>query len=136
MSALPLDAMLPKPRITGRRAAPRARLFVPAEVLLLQGLEKCLLDDLSQHGARITLGTHMPRPGSGVVLQIEDLDAFGTVIWVNGQRFGLQFEDTLPLPQVVLIRHYADAYPAQEAARNARNLRTFGPGRPALRSFG
>jgi len=116
--------------MTGRRAAPRARVFVPADVLLLQGLEKCRLDDLSQHGARITLDGHMPRPGSGAVLQLKDLDVFGTVVWVKDQRCGLQFEEVVPLPRVVGIRHYADAYAANEASLRAR---TIAHGRPPLK---
>lgn len=133
MSALPPYATPLRPRITGRRAVPRARLFVPAEVMLLQGLEKCLLEDLSQHGARIRLGTHMPRPSSGAVLQVKDLDVFGTVVWIEDQRFGLQFDEVVPLPKVVLIRHYADAYGEHEALLSARNARNFVQGRPRLR---
>lgn len=125
----------PAPRVTGRRAAARVRLSVPAEVVLLQGVEKCLLDDLSQHGARITLGGHMPRAGSGMVLKIQALDAFGTVIWVAGQRLGVQFDEALPLNSVVAIRHYADAYAEHEAQLNARNARNFVQGRSGVRSI-
>lgn len=122
------------PGLTGRRAVSRVRLFVPADVVLLQGQERCLLDDLSQHGARITVRGHLPRPGSGVVLQVQALDAFGTVIWAMGQRFGLQFDEVLPLPSVIAIRHFADAYVDEEKMLNAQNARIFGQGRPALRS--
>ncbi|MFM9935447.1 MAG: PilZ domain-containing protein [Novosphingobium sp.] len=118
--------------MTGRRAVPRARLFLPANVMLLQGLEKCLLEDLSQHGARIWLGTCIPRTSSGAVLQVNDLDVFGTVVWIEGQRFGLQFDEVVPLRQVVLIRHYADAYAEHEAILSARNARNFVQGRPRL----
>ena len=133
MSALPPFAMQPKPKITGRRALSRARLFVPAKVMLLQGLENCVLDDLSQSGARITLAGHMPRRGSGAVLQIQQFEAFGTIIWAVGKRFGMEFEDILPLPQVVAIRHFADAYTEFEARQAERNARNFVQGRPPLR---
>lgn len=123
----------PRSRITGRRISARVRLFVPAQVMLLQGQEKCRLDDLSQSGARITLSGRMPRIGAGVVLQIKGLDAFGTVIWVKEQRFGLQFDETVPLPEVVTIRHYADNYAEQETQASQRNARNFVQGRPGLR---
>jgi hypothetical protein len=133
MSALPPDSMSPKPRITGRRAASRVRLFIPAKVMLLQGLEKCTLDDLSQTGARITLPDHMPRTGSGALLMIEKFEFFGTVIWVSGKRFGLEFEEALPLPQVVMIRHFADDFAQHEQANSRSNARSFVQGRPRFR---
>lgn len=76
----------------------------------------------------------MPRPGAGVVLQIQDLDAFGTVVWVSGQRFGLRFDEVVPLPSVVAIRHYADWYDEHEKRLSRRNARSFVQGRPGIRS--
>ncbi len=67
------------------------------------------------------------------MLQINDIDVFGTVVWSGGQRFGLQFEEAVPLPQVVGIRHYADSYAENEEMVNRRNARNFVHGRPHLR---
>ena len=125
--------MPPRPKITGRRAVPRARVFVPAKVMLLRGLENCVLDDLSQSGACIRLAGPMPRPGSGAVLQIQQFEAFGTIIWAIGQRFGMEFEDIFPLAHVVAIRHFADAYAEYEARQAKRNARNFVQGHPPHR---
>lgn len=118
----------------GRRAVPRVRLYVPAEAILLLGHEKCVLEDLSQQGARIMLSGRTLRPGYGIVIQIQALDVFATVIWAEEQRFGLQFDEPLPLPSVIALRHFADTYVDQERNDNARNARIFGRHRPGLRS--
>lgn len=117
-------------RITGRRAIPRVRLYIPAKVLMIHGLENCLLDDLSQAGASVTLAGHLPRPGASVVLTARDLDAFGAVVWSQGARFGLVFEEHLPLQAVVNLRHFADSWTGNEAARQRRLERGRGPLRP------
>ena len=124
----------PKPSPLGRRAVPRVRLFIPAEAILLQGHEKCVLEDLSQHGARIMLGGRTLRPGYGMVIQTQALDAFATVIWGAEQRFGLQFDEVLPLPSVIALREFADTYVDQAKIDNARATRIFGRHRPGLRS--
>ncbi len=118
--------------LTGRRAAPRLRLFVPADLILLRGAEACVLEDLSQHGARLTLTTPTPRPGAEVVLQVHSLDALGTVVWTQGQRFGLVFDEIVPFPQVVTIRQFGDAYAERQASYEARQR---GGSRPRLRPF-
>lgn len=133
MNPLSSHPIVPMPRITGRRAMPRVRLYIPAQVLLLQGLENCLLDDLSQAGARVTIAARMPREGAGVVLKARGLDVFGSVIWSQGARFGIAFEEPLPLHDVVNVRHFADAYAAHETAVQRRNARTFVQGGPRLR---
>jgi hypothetical protein len=97
--------------------------------VLLQGQEKCTLDDLSQTGARITLPDAMPRPGSSALLIIERFEFFGTIVWVSGKRFGLQFDEAVPLAQVISVRHYADAYAEQERIISRTNARTFVQGR-------
>ena len=132
-TALPL---FPGAHLTGRRALPRLRLGIPAQVLLLKGLDNCLLDDLSQSGARVTLAGWPPSVGAGVVLTAQGLDVFGSVIWARDGRFGIAFEEPLPLHTVVNLRHFADAYAEHEAEQARRNARMFVQGRPRLRRFG
>ncbi|MBX9662248.1 PilZ domain-containing protein [Novosphingobium sp.] len=127
--------IVPKFRITGRRAAPRVRLCIPARVLLLHGQENCLLDDLSQSGARVTIAAKLPMPGAGVVLTAQGLDVFGNVVWSQGVRFGILFEEPLPLHDVVNLRHFADAHADHERALLRRNARNFVQGQPRLRRF-
>ena len=132
-TALPL---FPGARLTGRRSLPRLRLGIPAQMLLLKGLERCLLDDLSQSGARVTLAGLLPSVGAGVVLTAQGLDVFGTVIWARDGRVGIAFEEPLPLHNVVNLRHFADSYAEHEAEQARRNACMFVQGRPGLRRFG
>ena len=132
-SALPV---FPGTRLTGRRAMPRLRLYMPAKVQMLHGIENCLLDDLSQTGARVTLAARLPATGVGVVLKAKGLDVFGSVVWSHGSRFGIVFEEPLPLHDVVNVRHIADAFAENEAAQMRRNARNFVQGGgPPLRRY-
>jgi hypothetical protein len=127
MNAHSIQPNLAMSRITGRRAVPRVRLHVPAQVMLLQGLVSCKLDDLSQAGARVTIAAKLPGIGAGVVLRTNRLDVFGTVVWAQGARFGIAFEEPLALHEVVNERHFADANAGHEPAPCRRS------GRPGLR---
>lgn len=135
MSPPPSQPIIPMPRITGRRALPRVRLYIPAKALLLHGQENCLLDDLSQAGARVTIAARLPSVGAGVVLKANGLDVFGNVVWAQGARFGIVFEEPLPLHEVVNVRHFADAHADHERALLRRTARNFVQGRPPLKSF-
>ncbi len=113
---------------------PRVRLYIPAKVLLLQGHTNCLLDDLSQTGARVTIAAKLPMPGAGVVLTTQGLDVFGSVVWSQGACFGIVFEEPLPLHDVVGVRHLADARGDHDRAQTRRQERGFPQGRPGLRA--
>ncbi|WP_292931468.1 PilZ domain-containing protein [Novosphingobium sp. PASSN1] len=115
---------------------PRVRLCIPAKVQMLHGLENTLLDDLSQTGARVTLAGRLPGAGAGVVVKAAGLDVFGNVVWAKGARFGIVFEEPLPLHDVVNVRHLADAYAEHEAEQMRRNARMFVQGGPRLRRPG
>lgn len=135
MTAHCSQPITPMPRITGRRATPRVRLYIPAQVLLIQGLVNCLLDDLSQAGARVTIAAKLPSPGAGVVLRVKGLEVFGNVVWSQGARFGILFEEPLALHDVVNVRHFADAYVDHERAIQRRNARNFVQGGPRVMRF-
>ena len=135
MSAPASRSIIPLPRITGRRATPRVRLYVPAKVQLLSRQENCLLDDLSQVGARVTIAAKLPSCGASVVLTSKGLDVFGTVIWSLGARFAILFEEPLPLDQVIRVRHLADAGSEHEITLKRRSARLILQGRSWLKDF-
>jgi hypothetical protein len=125
MAAFCSQPIIPMPRITGRRAVPRVRLFIPAQVMLLGGLLNCLLDDISQAGARVTVAAKLPAIGAGVVIRVKGVDVFGNVVWALGARFGIVFEEPLELHEVVKLRHLADDHIDHERALQRRNARNF-----------
>jgi len=112
-------------RTHGRRTFPRVHLHVPARVLLLAGPRDCLLDDLSQAGARLILTGLIPGPGAGVVLTSNGLDAFGTVVWTQESLVGIAFEESLPLQHVVKMRHFAEDFSAHKVRAERRHAREF-----------
>lgn len=132
MTAFCSQPTLPMPRITGRRATPRVRLYIPAQVMLLEGLYNCLLDDMSQAGARVTIAAKLPPPGAGVVIRTKGVEVFGNVVWTQVARFGIVFEEPLALHEVVGLRHFADDYADEERRMQRRNARNFVQGRPRL----
>lgn len=100
--------------LTGRRKTSRLRLGLPATVILISGQMRCRVDDLSQTGARITVAGDVPRVGADAVLIIEGMEAFGTVRWAHDRRFGLEFDEALPLQQVIAMRDLIDLYAERE----------------------
>jgi hypothetical protein len=93
----------------GRRANPRVRLGIPARLLLLGSNARCLLDNLSRSGARLTLD-NPPRPSESAVLQCEGLEAFCTVVRVEGRVCAVRFMPALDERNVCGMRSVADHY--------------------------
>lgn len=113
----------------GRRQAPRVRLALPGRVMLVTGPEPCRLEDLSQTGACVCLGRHAPAVGDDAVLEVDGVEAFGTVVWRRGSQFGMLFETALGRDEVVRLRNLHDHYEEQEAERRRRRARDFVQGR-------
>lgn len=113
----------------GRRHAARVRLGIPAKIILLSGTYSCRLDDLSQTGARVAIAASQPSPGMSAILTVNGLEVLGTIKWGRAQRYGLQFDEPLPLQQVIAIRHFSDSYTRYEAEQFQRNAREFVQGR-------
>jgi hypothetical protein len=109
------DAQSP-PATTGRRAAPRLRLAIPARFVSIYATQRCVLIDLSRTGARMALAT-LVAPGQAGYLEIDRMEIFGTV--VRAQRSGemavnaLAFDDPIPQAAVLRIRAYAEGLEAR-----------------------
>lgn len=124
-----MPAMPPSAPITGRRKAARVRLGIPCTVILLSGNQSCLIDDLSQTGARVATAGNLPSPGADAVLVINGVEAFGTVRWARNQRFGVKFDEPLSFNEVVSIRDFADDYARHAQEQQLRNAREYVQGR-------
>ncbi|MDF8332498.1 PilZ domain-containing protein [Novosphingobium sp. HBC54] len=121
--------MPPSAPITGRRKAARVRLGIPCTVILLSGNHSCLLEDLSQTGARVATAGALPAAGADAVLLINGIETFGAIRWARNQRFGIKFDEPLALNQVVAIRDFADDYARHEQEQQLRNAREYVLGR-------
>lgn len=116
-------------RAAGRRQAPRVRLSLPGRVMLVTGYEPCRLEDLSQTGACLTLGSMAPQVGDSVLVEVCGVEAFGTVVWRNGHEFGMVFETPLTRDAVVHLRNRHDHFEELESERRRRQARDFVQGR-------
>jgi PilZ domain len=102
-----------QPIIRGRREVSRAGLYVPAGFRLPEGKFDCLLEDVSQTGAKISL-PFAASQRSFAILTCGPLDAFCTVIWTAHNKCGLNFDELVPLEIVLELRSYAETYPARD----------------------
>ena len=114
---------------SGRRQAARVRLALPGKVILITGHEACQLDDLSQTGACVTVGGDPPPLGDDVVLMVQGVEAFGTVVWRRGGSFGVAFDALLPKDDVIRLRAVHDHFQTLEQEQNRRRAREFVQGR-------
>jgi hypothetical protein len=104
------------PATTGRRAAPRLRLAIPARFVSIYSTQRCVLIDLSRTGARMALAAPVA-PGQPGYLEIDRMEIFGSI--VRAQRGGemavnaLAFDDPIAQEAVLRIRAYAEGLEAR-----------------------
>ena len=66
-----------------RRGDARVRLHIPARLILLSGVQQCMLEDLSVTGAALIPKDALPQVGASGILQCENIEAFGTIQWAR-----------------------------------------------------
>jgi len=115
--------------MAGRRQAARVRLALPGKIILVTGHQPCQLDDLSQSGACVTVAGTPPPVGDDLVLLVNGVEAFGTVVWRRDSSFGLSFEQQMAIDDVVRLRAFHDHYQMLEQQERRRNARDFVQGR-------
>ena len=99
---------LPAPPIcAGERRFARARLNLPARLMTFSSTSACTVLDVSCTGTKIAAST-CPRIGSMVVIEGLPLELFGTVRWSGADTFGIEFDTSLPVEQVIAMRLHAD----------------------------
>ena len=104
-----------------RRRNARARLNLPARVVLLDGYCSCTVENLSRDGARIACEWDL-RIGDQGILKRDGLDQLFTVKWVSDGKCGVDFDDSVSQETILALRWVADNY---ETHRRAR-LKEFG----------
>lgn len=88
----------------GRRCEARLRVRLEARLITTDKTCRCVLADVSTHGARL-IGPGLDlRPGQEAVLQWAGLEAFGIVVWKAEGQCGLCFYDTLDPRMILAIR--------------------------------
>jgi hypothetical protein len=92
---------------TPRRCEARLRVRLAARVVALSGIQSVQVNDLSRSGAGITLAEPLTI-GKTVLLQWRSLDHFATVVWTNGERCGVRFEEPIPMEILLEARRMTD----------------------------
>ena len=88
-----------------RRAYSRLRLGIPARLLSLEGLQWVTLVDLSQSGARLTLGARGKITGG--LLSWLGFEAFGDPAWQADDELALHFDEPIAPAWLVETRRRA-----------------------------
>ena len=104
------------PATTGRRAAPRLRLAIPARFVSIYSTQRCVLIDLSRTGARMAVAAPVA-PGQPGYLEVERMEIFGTIVRVQpGGEIAinaLAFDAPIAQSAVLKIRAYAEGLEAR-----------------------
>lgn len=105
--------------LVGRRASPRLRLHVPAELVLVDGRLRCLLDDISRTGAQLSLPRAVPCHADAV-LTCGRIECFGEIVWTGDNHCGIQFDQPLTQAMVIAMRSIGDDLAEAELAERRR----------------
>lgn len=94
--------------------SPRRKVVVTGMLEAVTGTQKVSVKNLSCTGAMIE-GTTVPPKGREVILKAGKLDCFCRVVWSEGSRCGLEFDEPIPMADVLEL-HGITAEAAQMAA--------------------
>ena len=106
------------------RRSSRFRVIMSAKLVTTTDEHTVTLRDLSATGA-LAEGNRLPPVGKDVILTRGSLEAFARVVWTDGARCGLEFDE--PIPDRELLTHLN--YLPERPAPTIQPLR-----RPSLRS--
>jgi hypothetical protein len=107
-----------------RREVARAILAFPGKLLLSEGTFDCVLDDLSLGGARFSCNRKIDS-GREVWLKFDRFEVFGTVTWVHGRQYGVEFEQRLAKSVIIEMRSYAADYEAYEKHQGTEEAKAY-----------
>jgi hypothetical protein len=79
---------------------------LPATIDALSGLQHTSLLDISRDGACLA-GEALPPVGKEVILRCGVVDAFGTVVWADGDHRGVLFDQPISARDLVAMRQVA-----------------------------
>ena len=113
--------------LTGRRAAARVRLALPARIETINGVQRVTLVDLSLDGAQI-VAEELPAAGSDLVLKCGPIDVFATVRWVRDGHCGLHFDESIVKAQLLTLRQEDEAAARAPDAAQWRAAREWATG--------
>lgn len=94
------------PELRGRRSDPRAVIGLRTTTEMLSGRREATLLNLSAAGAQLMGGT-LPAVGKDVLVACGPIEVFGTVVWAQRDRCGIQFDEPISPKEVAQLRRTA-----------------------------
>ena len=87
----------------GRRSAARSSAPLIAVLTTLVGSRSAVLADVSSTGARVR-GSDLPVMGEELIVNIDRVQAFGTVVWSDSGECGIVFDPALEPDDEIYLR--------------------------------
>lgn len=108
--------------MSSRRKRSRLATRLPANLVTLFGSLPSILLDISLTGARCLLtnqrgNSNRLRTGKEVVLEWDQFDAFGSIVWEDDWLCGVQFDPIIPPSVLVATRDIHDRFVQQGGLR-------------------
>ncbi|WP_146107747.1 PilZ domain-containing protein [Porphyrobacter sp. HT-58-2] len=97
----------------GRRAAPRLRLSLPAQLVAVEKVHTCILLNLSRTGAQVAILDAM-REGEGAILRCGIINNFAIITRSEFGLNALEFDEPLTDEIVLEIRRYHETFEERE----------------------
>ena len=97
----------------GRRAAPRLRLSLPAQLIAIEKAHTCILLNLSRTGAQVAILDAM-RKGEGAILRCGIINHFAIVTRAEFGLNALEFDEPLTDAIVLETRRYHENFEERE----------------------
>ncbi len=98
-----------------RRSVSRLRVNLPARIILLDRTIPCVLENVSQLGARLMV-EKPPKLGEFGIMQCEMLDCYFDIVWQSGRRIGVAFDQPIEQSVLIALREFNDTF--SERQRN------------------
>ena len=92
----------------GRRSAVRASAPLIAVLTTLVGSRSAVLVDVSSTGARVR-GPDLPAMGEELIVNIDSVQAFGSVVWSDSGECGIVFEPAIHADEEQYLRNLVAA---------------------------
>ena len=97
----------------GRRAAPRLRISLPAQLIAIEKAHTCILLNLSRSGAQVAILDAM-REGEGAILRCGVINHFAIITRSEFGLNALSFEEKLSDAIVLETRRYQENFEERE----------------------
>ena len=105
VSAVRIDETVPSEAC--RRAFPRLPVVLAASALAIARSRSVVVTDLSLEGAQLG-GRDLPPAGDDLLMLVGSLDAMATVVWREGDKCGVQFDEAIAEETIVQMKREGD----------------------------